>query len=169
LHFSLCIFNLFTVARGNRTIPKRKILSDPRYNSVVLEKFINHTMRDGKKSTARKAVYGALAIVEEKLKKPPMEVFARALKNIAPQVEVKTRRVGGANYQVPVAVQGERKRYLAMKWMIDATRAKKGAAMAVKFANELMAAYNNEGDSIKKKLQTEKMAESNRAFAFLRR
>ena len=157
------------MARGKRTIPKRKISADPRYNSVVLEKFINHMMRDGKKSTVRKVVYDALATIEEKMKKPPMEVFARALKNIAPQVEVKTRRVGGANYQVPVPVQGERKRYLAMRWIIDVTRAKKGQAMAVKFANELMAAYNNEGDSIKKKLQTEKMAESNRAFAFLKR
>lgn len=126
-------------------------------------------MRDGKKSTARKVIYDALALTEEKLKKPPMEVFARALKNIAPQVEVKTRRVGGANYQVPVPVQGERKRYLAMKWIIDVTRAKKGQGMARKLANELVAAYNNEGDSIKKRLQTEKMAESNRAFAFLRR
>lgn len=155
--------------RGNKQAPKRKISADPLYNSVVLEKFINHSMSDGKKSTARRVIYGALALAEEKLKKPPMEVFARALKNIAPQIEVKTRRVGGANYQVPVPVQGERKRYLAMKWVIEAARGKKGQSMARKLAGELVAAYNNEGDAIRKKEQVEKMAESNRAFAFLRR
>lgn len=157
------------MARGKRVFPKRPLNPDPKYNSVVLEKLVNHLMLSGAKETARKAVYDALADVEVKLKKPPMEVFARSLRNIAPQVEVKTRRIGGANYQVPVPVQGERKRFLAMKWLIDASRSKKGRSIAQRLSDELVAAYNNEGESIKKKLNVEKMAEANRAFAFLGR
>lgn len=157
------------MARGNKTFPKREADPDPRYNSVVLEKFINHIMQKGEKNTARVLVYEAMRVVEEKIKKPPMEIFARALKNVAPQVEVKTRRVGGANYQVPVPVQGERKRFLSMKWIIEAARTQKGKRMGLKLAEEFIAAYNNEGGAIKKKQQVERMAESNRAFAFLGR
>ncbi len=157
------------MARGQKTLPKRLINPDPRYNSVVLEKFIHHLMEGGKKNTARKVVYRALSLAEDRLKKPPMEVFARALKNVAPQIEVKTRRMGGANYQVPVPVQGERKRFLAMKWIIQAARAQKGKDMGTRLADELFAGFNNEGNAIKTKLQVEKMAEANRAFAFLGR
>lgn len=155
------------MARGTRVFPKRPINPDPKYNSVVLEKFINHLMLDGGKDVARRVIYDALAASEETLKKPPMEVFARALRNIAPAVEVKSRRVGGANYQVPVPVQGERKRFLAMKWLIEAARSKKGKPMAKRLGDELIAAYNNEGEAIRKKINVEKMAEANRAFAFL--
>ena len=157
------------MSRGNRTLPKRPINPDPRYNSVVLEKFIHHLMKGGKKNTARAVVYKALSLIEERLKKPPMEVFAKALKNVAPQIEVKTRRLGGANYQVPVPVQAERKRFLAMKWIIQAARGQKGKDMGTRLADDLLAAFNNEGNAIKTKLQVEKMAEANRAFAFLGR
>lgn len=157
------------MVRSDKTFPKRPIHPDPKFNSVVLEKFINHLMQNGAKETARKAMYSALEQSEEKLKKPPMEIFARTLKNVAPQVEVKSRRIGGANYQVPIPVQGERKRFLAMKWLIDAARAKKGRSMAKRLSDELVAAYNNEGEAIRKKINVEKMAEANRAFAFLGR
>jgi len=157
------------MARGQRVFPKRTVHADPKYNSMVVEKFINHLMYGGEKEVARKLVYEALAKVEEKLKKPPMEVFARALRNIATPVEIKSRRIGGANYQVPVPVQGERKRFLAMRWLIDAARGKKGRAMALRLSDELVAAYNNEGEAIKKKTNVERMAEANRAFAFLGR
>lgn len=126
-------------------------------------------MMSGAKETARNVTYKALGDAEGVLKKPPMEVFARALRNVAPQVEIKTRRIGGANYQVPVPVQGERKRFLAMRWIIDAARSKKGKPMAKRLGEELLAAYNNEGDAIKKKIQVERMAEANRAFAFMGR
>jgi len=155
------------MARGQRVFPKRPLSADIKYNSVVLEKLINHLMYDGEKEVARKLLYDALAQVETTMKKPPMEVFARSLRNIAPQVEVKTRRIGGANYQVPVPVQGERKRFLAMKWLIEGARTKKGKSMAKKLSEELIAAYNNEGEAIKKKTNVERMAEANRAFAFL--
>lgn len=157
------------MARGQKTFPKRLIEADPRYNSVVLEKFIHYIMQAGEKNTARSLVYEAMRLVEEKLKKPPMEVFAKALKNVAPQIEVKTRRVGGANYQVPVPVQGERKKFLSMKWIIGAARSEKGKGIPIKLAGEFIAAYNNEGGAVKKKQQVEKMAEANRAFAFLGR
>lgn len=157
------------MVRGDTVFPKRPIAPDPRYNSVVLEKFINHLMHGGEKETARRVIYGALEFAEKQLKKPPMEIFARALKNVAPQVEVKSRRIGGANYQVPQLVQGERKRFLAMKWLIDAARAKKGRSMAEKLSQEFALSYNNEGEAVKKKVQVEKMAEANKAFAFLGR
>lgn len=157
------------MARGKRVFPKRPLDPDPKYNNIVLEKLVNHLMQNGAKETARSVLYKALADVEATLKKPPMEVFARSLRNIAPQVEVKTRRIGGANYQVPVPVQGERKRFLAMKWLIEAARSKKGRSIAKRLSDELIAAYNNEGESIKKKMNVEKMAEANRAFAFLGR
>lgn len=157
------------MVRAQRVFPKRPIQPDPKYNSVVLEKFINHLMHDGAKETARKVAYQALAFAESQFKKPPMEVFAKALRNLAPQVEIKTRRMGGANYQVPVPVQGERKRFLAMNWLIEAARSKKGRPIAERLGKEFVAAYNNEGEAIKKKINVEKMAEANRAFAFLGR
>lgn len=157
------------MARGQKVFPKRSIYPDPKYNSVVLEKFINHLMQEGAKETARKVTYRALSFAENALKKPPMEVFAKALRNVAPQVEIKTRRIGGANYQVPVPVQGERKRFLAMTWLIGVSRAKKGRPMAERLSQEFISAYNNEGEAVRKKINMERMAEANRAFAFLGR
>src|SRR5690606_21436617 len=129
-------------------------------------KFINYTMLDGKKNTARKVVYDALDKIKEITKNPnPLEVFEVALKNTGPTMEVRSRRVGGANYQIPREVRPERRQYLSMKWIIDAARSKKGKAMAVKLAEEIIAASNNEGEAIKKRENMHKMAESNKAFA----
>ncbi|MEK9147704.1 MAG: 30S ribosomal protein S7 [Patescibacteria group bacterium] len=148
-------------------VKKREIKSDPKYNSIVLEKFINHVMKCGKKETARRIVYDALALAEQKIKKPPMEIFSKVLKNISPQVEVKSRRVGGANYQVPCPVTGERKKFLAMIWILQAIKSKKGKSAIQKIADEFIAAYNEEGEAIKIKHNVERMAEANRAFAYL--
>lgn len=147
---------------------KRKNIVKPelKYNSDALAKFINHVMLDGKKVTATKVVYDALdAIAEQAKTENPMEVFDTALKNAAPAVEVRSRRVGGANYQVPREVRVERKNFLSMKWIIDAARSKKGQPMHLKLAAEIMAAAKNEGEAVKKKENTHKMAEANKAFA----
>ncbi len=145
---------------------KLKISPDSRYNSVRLEKFINNVMLDGKKETARKVVYGALDEIKKQVKdKEPLEVFEDAIRNVGPNVEVRSRRVGGANYQVPVEVRPERKQALAMRWIINAARAKKGGAASKFYAEELIVAANNEGVAIKKKEDTHRMAEANRAFA----
>lgn len=144
---------------------KRIIYPDLKYNSALVSKFINYTMRKGKKSKARKIVYEAFNIAEENLKINALEVFNQAIKNTSPLVEVVSRRVGGANYQVPKPVRGERKLALAMRWILDAARNKKGKPMAKKLAEELMAASKNEGAAVKKKNDTHKMAEANKAFA----
>lgn len=150
--------------RGKQA-PKRKIDPDPKYNNTNVAKFINFLMLDGKKSVARGIVYGAFDIIEEKTKKHPVEVFEAAMKNIAPSVEVRARRIGGANYQVPMEVRPDRKFALAGRWVLEATRAGKGKPMTVKLANELMAAIENEGEAYKKKEEMHRMAEANRAFA----
>lgn len=145
---------------------KRNIQPDRVYNSIVLEQFINYVMLDGKKTTARSVVYGALDIIKDKAKaKDPMEVFNGALKNAGPLMEVKSRRIGGANYQVPIEVPAKRRTALAMRWILEAARGKKGTTMAERLANELMEANNNEGEVIKKKENVHKMAEANKAFA----
>jgi small subunit ribosomal protein S7 len=145
---------------------KPKLTPDSEYNSEKVAKFINYTMLEGKKVTARKLVYGALDVIKEKTKNPnPLEVFEMALKNAAPTMEVRSRRVGGANYQVPREVRPERRQFLSMKWLIDAARSKKGKPMAEKLAEEIIAAANNEGEAIKKRENMHKMAESNKAFA----
>ena len=145
---------------------KLRISKDSRYNSERLQKFINNVMLDGKKETARKVVYGALNIIKEEVKdKEPLEVFEEALQNVGPSVEVRSRRVGGANYQVPCEVRPERRQALAMRWIITAARAKKGGAASKFYAEELIAAANNEGIAVKKKEDTLRMAEANRAFA----
>jgi len=147
---------------------KRKNIVKPelKYNSDALAKFINHVMLDGKKVTATTVVYDALDAIAEQMKtENPMEVFDTALKNAAPAVEVRSRRVGGANYQVPREVRLERKNFLSMKWIIDAARAKKGQPMHLKLAAEIIAASKNEGEAVKKKENTHKMAEANKAFA----
>ncbi len=150
-----------------RPIKKKiRISPDGRYNSVRLEKFINNIMKDGKKETARKIVYDALDTIKKEVKdKEPLEVFKEALRNVGPSVEVRSRRVGGANYQVPCEVRPERRQALAIRWIITAARAKSGASASKFFAEELMAAANNEGVAVKKKEDTLRMAEANRAFA----
>ena len=144
---------------------KRQLAPDHKYNNPLVTKFINYMMWDGKKSVARKVVYDAFDIIEKKTKKDPMDVFDAALKNISPSLEVKTRRIGGANYQVPMQVKGDRRTILAMRWIREAARSKSGSAMSQRLANELIAASNNEGDAIRKKEATERMARANRAFA----
>ncbi|TSC53260.1 MAG: small subunit ribosomal protein S7 [Parcubacteria group bacterium LiPW_39] len=143
---------------------KREILPDPKYQNVMAAKFINRLMTGGKKSTAQRVFYGAFDILA-KQQKDPLQVFDEAIKNVAPVLEVKSKRIGGANYQVPREVRGERRLTLAIRWMIGAARAKKGKPMAVKLAEEFLAAAKNEGAAIKKKMDTHRMAEANKAFA----
>ncbi len=151
--------------RGNKKTPKRKINPDPKFGSVKIAKFINYIMRNGKKAVAQSIVYQAFAIISNKIKSDPLEIFEKAIKNVAPSLEVKGRRIGGANYQIPVVVSSERKLILAYRWIIEAARAKKGKPMASKLADEILAAAKNEGDAIKKKEDTYRMAEANKAFA----
>jgi small subunit ribosomal protein S7 len=140
--------------------------ADSVYNSVALSRFINYVMLDGKKETARKIVYGAMDIIKEKVKdKEPLEVFEAALKNAGPSTEVRSRRVGGANYQVPVPVRPERQQALAMRWIIQGARGKKGKDMKFFLADELILAASNDGEAVKKKENVHKMAEANKAFA----
>ena len=145
---------------------KKKVISpDAIYNDIIVAKFINQIMLNGKKSVAQKIVYGAFDIIKEQTKKDPLDVFKLAIQNVSPVLEVKPRRVGGATYQVPMEVKGNRKLSLAMKWIITSSRNKKGKAMKFKLAEELMDASENKGNSIKKKENIHKMAEANRAFA----
>jgi small subunit ribosomal protein S7 len=144
---------------------KRLIPPDAVYNSVTLAKFINQVMRRGKKTITRKIVYKSLDIIKEKTKKDPLEIFEQALKNAAPLLEVKPKRIGGATYQVPREVKRERRLTLAMRWIIQAARLKKGKSMKEKLAEELIEAANNQGFAVKKREDTHRMAEANRAFA----
>jgi small subunit ribosomal protein S7 len=148
---------------------KHVLQPDFAYHSVGVTKFVNHIMERGKKTAARKIVYGAFETLREQTKKEPAEVFDKAIENVAPLVEVRSRRVGGATYQVPMEVRGERRISLAMRWIINAARAKKGKPMKEKLAEELLAAYNSEGTAFKKKEDTHRMAEANRAFAHFAR
>jgi len=152
-----------------RPVKKRNMPTpDIMYGSEKLEKFINNIMESGKKETARKIVYGSFKIIKEKMNNEnPIEIFDAAIKNVGPAIEVRSRRVGGANYQVPREVRPERRQALAYRWIIDAARSKKGKPMEEKLAEELMQAFNNEGIAIKKRDDTKKMAESNKAFAHL--
>jgi small subunit ribosomal protein S7 len=154
--------------RGKQA-PKREIKPDPKFKNVVVAKLINHVMRGGKKATAQRVVYDALAIVADRSKEDPLDVFDKAMKNIQPTVEVKSKRVGGANYQIPIQVRGERRVALGFRWLIAAANAKKGRGMAEKLAAELLAGANNEGDAVKKKMDVHRMAEANRAFAHFSR
>ena len=147
---------------------KRKIEPDVRYNSVQVQSFINRVMKNGKKSTATRQTYNAFDLIEKDLKKDPLEVFLQALKNVSPAMEVKPRRVGGATYQVPMEVTSDRQFALATRWILAATRARSGRSFAEKLAGELMDAYNNTGSSIRKRDETHKMAEANRAFSHYR-
>ena len=144
---------------------KRYIKPDPKYNDLVVAKFINYIMWSGKKSTARQIVYDCFEELERRTKKPALEVFQKAINNVQPLVEVRSRRVGGATYQVPVEVRPERRIALAFRWIRTNSRSKKEKTMAVKLASELVSAFNGEGSSVKKKDETHRMAEANKAFA----
>lgn len=142
---------------------------DPKFKSLVVARLINYLMIGGKKTLAQKIVYTAFEIVEENMKKNPLEVFEQAVNNVSPQLEVKSKRVGGATYQVPIEVRGDRKKALAMKWMIDIARKRQGKDMGSFLAEEIMNAFNKTGEAIKKKEDLLKQAEANRAFAHLAR
>ena len=147
---------------------KREVLPDAKYGNTVLTKFMNNLMLDGRKSAAERIVYGALDRVEAKLKRAPIEVFEEALDNIKPAVEVRSRRVGGATYQVPVEVRVERREALAIRWLIKASRTRNENTMEERLAAELMDAINSRGSAVKKREDTHKMAEANKAFAHFR-
>ena len=152
-----------------RAYKKHKISPDSVYNDAAIAQFINKVMKDGKKTTAQKIVYGAFNIIKEKTNRSPLEIFRQAIENASPLLEVKPKRIGGATYQVPMEVRGERRLALATKWILDAARAKKGKPMAEKLAQELIDCVNNQGSAIKKKADTHRMAEANKAFAHFAR
>ena len=151
-----------------RQAVKRDVLPDPIYKSKVVTKLINQIMQDGKKGTAQKILYGAFDMVKEKTNEEPMAVFEKAMNNIKPALEVKSRRVGGANYQVPVEVKPERAQALAFRWLINYARLRNGHSMAENLANEITDAYNGTGAAVKKREDTHRMAEANKAFAHYR-
>lgn len=148
--------------------PKRIILPDPVHGSELMQRFINRMMLDGKKTVAEKIFYGALSVAEEKTGAPALEVFEKAMQNAMPNVEVRPRRVGGQTYQVPMEVRPERRRTLALRWMIGMARKRSGKTMIDKLSAEFVDAYNNTGSAIKKKEDTHRMAEANKAFAHYR-
>ena len=152
--------------RGN--VPKREILPDPIHNSVLVTKLVNSIMLDGKKGVAQKVVYGAFDIVKEKTGNDPLEVFTQAMENIMPSLEIKARRVGGATYQVPVDVRPARRQTLGLRWLTNYSRTRSERTMAERLAGEIMDAANNTGSSVKKREDTHKMAEANKAFAHFR-
>ena len=152
--------------RGN--VPHREVLPDPVYGSVVVAKLINSIMLDGKKGVAQKIVYDAFDMIKDQTGESPLEVFEKAMNNIMPQVEVKARRVGGANYQVPIEVRADRRQTLGLRWLTTYTRKRGEKTMAERLAKELMDAANETGASVKKREDTHKMAEANRAFAHYR-
>ena len=155
------------MSRKNRA-PQRTIYQDPKYGSLTLSKFINFVMYDGKETTAEKIIYTALDQIKSKTKSDPIKVFNDAINNIRPNLEVRSRRVGGATYQVPVEVKTKRSQTLALRWLLEASRKRKNKTMADKLFNELMDASQNKGSAIKKREDTHKMAESNKAFAHFR-
>ena len=152
--------------RGN--VPKRDVLPDPIYGNKVLTKLINQVMLDGKKGTAQTIVYDALATAQAKLGAEPMDIFTQAMNNVMPLLEVKARRVGGSNYQVPIEIRPERRQTLAIRWIVASARKRSDRDMSNKLASELMDAYNNTGGAVKKKQDTHRMAEANKAFAHFR-
>ena len=151
-----------------RAAVKRDVLPDPLYNSKVVTKLINQIMLDGKRGTAQKILYGAFEMIKEKTGDEPMNVFNKALENIKPALEVKTRRVGGANYPVPIEVKAERSQALGLRWLVQYSRLRGGHSMAENLANEIIDAANGTGASVKKREDTHKMAEANKAFAHYR-
>ena len=151
-----------------RSPEKREVLPDPKFKDVVVSKFMSCLMLDGKRSTAEKIVYGAFDRIEEKVGSEPMRVFHDALENVRPHLEVRSRRVGGATYQVPVEVRAERAQALAIRWLIDSSRKRGETTMVARLSGELMDAANNRGNAVKKREDTHKMAEANRAFSHYR-
>ena len=151
-----------------RKAPIRKIYPDPKYGSVIISKFINSIMYDGKRSTAEKILYSALDRIKEKNKEDPVKIFNSAISNVKPNLEVRSRRVGGATYQVPVEVKSSRSQALALRWIMEATRKRKNKTMSERLFNEIMDASQKKGNAIKKREDTHKMAESNKAFAHFR-
>ena len=149
-------------------IAKREVLADPIYDSIIVTKLINNIMLDGKKGIAQKIVYDAFEIIKEKTGRDPLEVFGEAMDNIMPVLEVKARRVGGATYQVPIEVRADRRQTLGLRWLTAYSRARSEKTMKERLANEIMDACNNTGSSVKKREDTHKMAESNKAFAHYR-
>ena len=151
-----------------RVAAKREILPDPKFGNLTLAKFMNHVMVSGKKSVAERIVYGALDLVQERLSKDPIEVFDEALENIAPMVEVKSRRVGGATYQVPVEVRPSRRTALAMRWLVDYSRGRGEKSMRQRLAGEIIDASQGKGSAVKKREDVHRMAEANKAFSHYR-
>jgi small subunit ribosomal protein S7 len=151
-----------------REVPKRKVLPDPKYHDELVTKFMNVLMLDGKKSVAEQIVYGAFDVIEDRTRKEPLKVFHRALENVEPQVEVRSRRVGGATYQVPVEVRPSRRMALAMRWLVSYARKRPGRTMRDKLANEIIEAAHNRGMAVKKRDDVHRMAEANKAFAHYR-
>ncbi|MEK6771866.1 MAG: 30S ribosomal protein S7 [Pseudomonadota bacterium] len=151
-----------------REIPKREITPDPKYRNETVAKFVNVIMKHGKKSTAERIVYGAFDVMTERAKKDPLELFRAALDNVRPMVEVKSRRVGGATYQVPVEVRSDRQMALAMRWITDAARGRSGKSMGTRLADELMDAAEKRGNAVKKREDVHRMAEANKAFSHYR-
>ncbi|OGY90411.1 MAG: 30S ribosomal protein S7 [Candidatus Komeilibacteria bacterium RIFCSPLOWO2_01_FULL_52_15] len=149
----------------SKQAPHRSVKPDPKFGRVDIAKLINRIMRNGKKTVAQKIVYNAFKHVSNVTKQDPIDIFEKAMQNLTPNIEVKGRRVGGANYQVPVIVMGERKNILAHRWLLDAARSRKGKPMFLKLADELLAASKGEGDAMKKRDDVQRMAEANRAFA----
>ncbi len=151
-----------------RVVAKRETIPDPKFGNVTLAKFMNHVMISGKKSVAERIIYGAMDIVKTKLNRDPLEVFSEALENIAPLVEVKSRRVGGATYQVPVEVRASRRTALAMRWLVDYSRKRGEKSMPARLAGELMDAAQGKGAAVKKREDVHRMAEANKAFSHFR-
>ena len=152
-----------------KIVAKRQIEPDHRFNSVLVSKFINGLMQRGKKNVARRIFYGAMDVLETRItENNPLEVFEKAMEQVRPRVEVKSRRVGGATYQVPIEVRPERRNALAIRWLVDFSQKRSGQTMAEKLAGELMDAYNSRGSAVKKREDTHKMAEANKAFAHYR-
>ena len=151
-----------------RAAIKREVLPDHKFNDLVITRFMNRIMQDGKKSVSERIVYGAFNIVSEKTKKEPLEFFHSALDNVKPNLEVKSRRVGGATYQVPMEVRPRRAQTLAMKWLIDSALKRNEKTMKERIASEIIEAHNNKGNAVKKREETHKMAEANRAFSHFR-
>ncbi len=151
-----------------RKAPEREVLPDPKYKSELVSKFINGLILKGKKSKAETIFYTAMDLIEEKMKQDPLAVFKKAMDNTAPILEVRSRRVGGATYQIPVEVREKRRRSLAIRWLVGFSKKRSERTMAERLANELMAAFKNEGTSVKKKEDTHRMAEANKAFAHFR-
>ncbi|MEC7912362.1 uncharacterized protein METZ01_LOCUS172906 [marine metagenome] len=151
-----------------RSPEKRKILPDPKYKDIIVAKFMNHIMRDGKKSVAEKIVYGAFDRIDQTVKSDPVELFKKALESIGPMVEVKSRRVGGATYQVPIEVRPSRRQALAMRWLVEAARKRSEKSMDHRLAGELADAAEGKGSAVKKKEDVHRMAEANKAFSHFR-